>query len=242
LCESLVSPFLSQSRLALTSLIVAHLSWVAPALRRCLEMLDPSQLQVDIFVSQGLPPPRPIAPIVPNHSGSNTHHQNRQALPRLSSDASDTSYSSPDDSEDSGAEMTLFDGESLDRTESEVRVSSKVREEGKLRRAISRRSQGQPPSSTDDEPFPTGSRPRPKTMYRSSPSTRTPILPSHSVVEIADNDDRLDLTPSDTDDLSVLAELAKTGRPALSSILDEEIERSRGRVIVACPSSLTPYP
>lgn len=38
---------------------VAHLSWVAPTLRRCLDMLDPSRLQIDLFVSRDAPrPPR----------------------------------------------------------------------------------------------------------------------------------------------------------------------------------------
>lgn len=51
------------------------------------------------------------------------------------------------------------------------------------------------------------------------------------------NDDEVghfDMSDQDKEDLSVIAELARSGRPDLSGILDAEIERSQGNVVVGC--------
>ncbi|BGP08319.1 hypothetical protein JCM10049v2_004166 [Rhodotorula toruloides] len=46
----------------------AHLSWVAPTLRRCMEMCDPSQLQIDLFVTHDAPKPPSQRPSAPPYS------------------------------------------------------------------------------------------------------------------------------------------------------------------------------
>jgi len=46
-----------------------------------------------------------------------------------------------------------------------------------------------------------------------------------------------DMSAQDKEDLSVLAELARSGRPDLPGILDAEIERSQGKIIVGCKRS-----
>ncbi|BGO99874.1 hypothetical protein NBRC10513v2_004102 [Rhodotorula toruloides] len=51
----------------------AHLSWVAPTLRRCMEMCDPSQLQIDLFVTHQAPKAprqRPSAPPYSSYVGA----------------------------------------------------------------------------------------------------------------------------------------------------------------------------
>lgn len=46
-----------------------------------------------------------------------------------------------------------------------------------------------------------------------------------------------DMTEQDKEDLSVIAELARSGKPDLPGILDAEIERSQGKIIVGCELS-----
>lgn len=46
----------------------------------------------------------------------------------------------------------------------------------------------------------------------------------------------IDLSPSDQEDLNVVAELARPGHPRLDRILDEEVSGSAGRTMVACES------
>ena len=55
----------SQHAYFLVSCLSAHLSWVAPALRRCLEMSSASQLQIELFVSRTATSARPQRP--PSH-------------------------------------------------------------------------------------------------------------------------------------------------------------------------------
>lgn len=43
-----------------------------------------------------------------------------------------------------------------------------------------------------------------------------------------------DISPADRDDLNIIAELARGGRPDLDDIFDSEIEKSQGKVMVAC--------
>lgn len=45
---------------------------------------------------------------------------------------------------------------------------------------------------------------------------------------------QFDMSNQDKEDLSVIAELARSGRPDIPGILDSEIERSEGKVIVGC--------
>ncbi|KAL8278190.1 hypothetical protein RQP46_009363 [Phenoliferia psychrophenolica] len=149
----------------------AHLSWVAPALRRCLEMSSASQLQVELFVSRSATPKRrqehqphpfspsddlapPTAPFARTGSGSRSS---------MDSDMSDSESEQPplrqysdigleDDAVRSVTDMVLFDGED-DVAPSPL--SSKVQKEGKIRRAKSRRAQGyvRPPTKQRAAPM-----------------------------------------------------------------------------------------
>lgn len=66
----------------------------------------------------------------------------------------------------------------------------------------------------------------------------------HSTAGLLGNDEggALDMNDQDREDLNIIAELARGGRPDLDSIFDQEIERSQGRIVVGCrfifPSSI----
>ncbi|KAM0753167.1 hypothetical protein T439DRAFT_378880 [Meredithblackwellia eburnea MCA 4105] len=146
----------------------AHLSWVAPALRRCLEMSSASQLQVDFFVSRidtskssrpaksqkeqqtypyGSPHDDLAPPVAPFARGREHSRQSFDSdmsdsdseLPALPPKPTYSSVGIPHDAIDSVTDMILFDGEDDVATPS---MSSKIQKEGKLRRARSRRAQG----------------------------------------------------------------------------------------------------
>lgn len=164
----------------------AHLSWVAPTLRRCLELSDPAALQVELYVSRNAP--RPVRPSRPPSQldlfpdASTTHllppsapflrkSGSRESTLSLDSevdvsDADDTDTDAPSaaavrrntqlnagrveeglgsdwvEVQESVTDMICFEGEDDERTAGEEMVSAKVRSEGKLRRALSRRQQG----------------------------------------------------------------------------------------------------
>ncbi|GAA5873996.1 hypothetical protein JCM8547_001596 [Rhodosporidiobolus lusitaniae] len=158
----------------------AHLSWVASTLRRCIEMCDSSQLQVDLFVTHDAPK-RPsrrqqqqqhynpydasavddlAPPAAPFASGARfASPGGRDSLISEMSDYSDGEGASPTGSRfqldrhdggesggsgehDSITDFVLFEGEEDHRTAGEAEVSAKLKKEGKLRRALSRRGQG----------------------------------------------------------------------------------------------------
>ncbi len=159
----------------------AHLSWVAPTLRRCLELSDPAALQVELYVSRNAPKPvRPSRPssrldLYDNASSANLLPPSAPFLKKSGSRDSGISLADSDMSEaeddaptaalrrnthrnagqveaglgsdwvevqESVTDMILFDGEDDELTKGEEMVSAKVRSEGKLRRALSRRQQG----------------------------------------------------------------------------------------------------
>lgn len=151
--------------------IAAHLSWVAPALHKCLDMLDTSQLQIELFVSRDAPRPSrrsrrtqastaasmdefapPRAPFARQARGESP---SRDDYDSDLSDAEDDRASSRMMTEeptyggqiDSVTDLVLFDGEDDDRTEGEMAMSTQVRTAGKLRRALSRRGHQQPHSA-----------------------------------------------------------------------------------------------
>ncbi|GAA5975943.1 hypothetical protein JCM11641_002845 [Rhodosporidiobolus odoratus] len=338
----------------------AHLSWVASTLRRCIEMCDASQLQVDLFVTHDAPkrPSRPrqrteseaaaastddlAPPTAPFARGARAASPaGRESIFSEMSDWSDgeTSPTSPrrqteDDAHgeeghevDSVTDFVLFEGEDEYRTAGEAEVSAKLKKEGKLRRALSRRGQGRslrrperdvPPPSRRPDPFTNNSTasfeplplesssasPTPPQLYepRSASigdlgaarayssvsldyghedarsdagtlvggSTRHLIKqPSgglssnrNSLVDMAsyggisgfggqapaakvaseDPDESffLDVTAAEQEDLEAVTELAKSGYPRLKEILNDEVERSAGKTVVACcgPSGL----
>lgn len=367
---------LCERRLTLTpSLVIlsAHLSWVASTLKRCIEMCDSSQLQVDLFVTHDARrSPRPSR--APKQSFSSMNYaagptdelapptapfarQARSSSPMgrdsFTSDTSDWSDGEFSDSSapvgtprrgqstlpaeyrdevESVTDLVLFEGEDDYLPAAEAQMSVKIKKEGKLRRALSRRGQG---GSLRRPPVPDGSSPTPfpsqlphhdpsfealpldhrdeaPSPYRPydniSAHTSSAALqasqadlgfPSHmdytressydfttpyddpdsqtlggtdagstyGLVKDAGRPGRLasqaslanlesyrrpSVPPSDDDgffvdvteaeqlDIDAVAELAKTGYPRLKQMLDDEVERSRGKTVVACcgPSSL----
>lgn len=59
--------------------------------------------------------------------------------------------------------------------------------------------------------------------------------PSASTVFRDEVDDiGLDVSEMEEEDLNIIAELTRSGRPNLTAILDEEIERASGKLMVAC--------
>ncbi|GAA5947950.1 hypothetical protein JCM3765_007042 [Sporobolomyces pararoseus] len=145
----------------------SHLSWVATTLRRCIEMCDSSQLQIDLFVTNDTPrrtrrrpSAQPLAefastddlapPTAPFARQARSGSPSRDSLASEVSDWSDAEDSPsrsrqfnqmPDygDHVDSVTDLVLFEGEEEERTAAEIEVSAKLKKEGKLRRALSRR-------------------------------------------------------------------------------------------------------
>lgn len=140
--------------------IVAHLSWVALTLQRCMEMSNPSNLQVDLFVSraESVPQRRHRSPYADSWANQSTDFP-RPTPPFAStsnfdSDVSDSEgppiprYKSQGEAEadyeglDSVTDLVLFDGEEDEPTPVELDLGRQIRSEGKLRRARSRREYG----------------------------------------------------------------------------------------------------
>ncbi|GAA5820025.1 hypothetical protein JCM11251_005451 [Rhodosporidiobolus azoricus] len=157
----------------------AHLSWVASTLRRCIEMCDPSQLQVDLFVTHDAPkrpsrrrrqqssayPAHPavvdstddLAPPSAPFARAGGRSGSPMGSDSIGSDLSDFSGDeggSPTSSRyqlnqmaggeageevESVTDYVLFEGEEDHRTPEEAEMSAKLKKEGKLRRALSRR-------------------------------------------------------------------------------------------------------
>jgi len=215
------------------------------------------------------------------------------------------------DQVDSVTDLVLFEGEEEERTPAELEVSSKLKKEGKLRRAISRRggkgsmkrptnqSAAPPPTNHSTHRLYDQQQPQdsfealPLDHHDSSPSLHdSPYAPrSASFGDIghhhspslsyddrsevqtlgdnsstrrffggpsqhnslgdldgaanssASNNDRaffLDVTEAEQDDLDVIAELARPGYPRLKQILDDEVNRSAGKTMVACTLPFSP--
>ncbi|GAA5925650.1 ferric reductase family protein [Sporobolomyces koalae] len=314
----------------------AHLSWVASTLRRCMEMCDPSQLQIELYVTNDTPRSfrrrpsaqplaafdstdelaPPTAPFARQGRGQSPSRDSLASEASDWSDAEDSPRSGPisrmpefGEDVDSVTDLVLFEGEEEERTQAEVAVSAKLKKEGKLRRALSRR-QGKPsvvpnqPSYRHDNqstqrlyesPQPQDSfEALPLDEHESSPNLHAPPAASRSA-SYSDSDYRkhslahhyddqsevhtlgdnlstrhlfagryerdsvpdfargaassrtseeqaffLDVTEAEQQDLEAIAELARPGYPRLKQILDDEVNRSSGKTIVACcgPSSL----
>ncbi|SCV72183.1 BQ2448_4877 [Microbotryum intermedium] len=154
----------------------AHLTWVAPTLRRCLDMVDPSQLQVEVFVSRDPPSLKYRQPSTTYLPGEDEEfappsapfaRSHRPASPgRDSGDESDFEEEGSmrtrsfqrvyptamyGEAVESVTDLVLFDGEDDYRTAGEAEMSSKVKKVGKIRRALSRRDKSKPtePSTPD---------------------------------------------------------------------------------------------
>ncbi|GAA5953913.1 hypothetical protein JCM21900_003051 [Sporobolomyces salmonicolor] len=263
-------------------------------------------------------------PTAPFARGSRSDSFGRDSVLSEASDWSDTedaSSSSPSRQRnempdygsdvDSVTELVLFDGEDDSRTPGEAEVSAKLKKEGKLRRALSRRGQGKAAASSrplaaspavlsdsrqhslhyqphesfealplDHRDVPPASLSHPHNTYppsaasfgdlghgpyrsfdydersdvqtlggasstrhlfggRSNPNSHSDLV---GAAAAADSDDAffLDVTEAEQDDLDAVAELARPGYPRLKEIIDDEVNRSAGKTMVACcgPSSL----
>lgn len=203
----------------------------------------PSVLDLEKADSFLLPPSAPFTKDRPAHDGSalSTPYDSDDDSPRTPTADFYDLYAS----DDLDADLTEFDGEVRHQTATELQVSAHVRKEGRLRRALSRRSRrastkeiakeqrsdfGVVPSlqhvheleQGDAASIGHGSR-----TALMGPSTR----PAH--VSDSDVDPYLDLDEGERQDLDVIAELARSGKPHLGEIIDEELARSRGETMVA---------
>jgi hypothetical protein len=174
-------------------------------------------------------------------------------------------------------DLTNFDGDDDTQLPGEGQLSLRLKEEGMMRRAISKsersrvRLEGYEEMSTvklvaiqeeKEEML------RPKPMLRmntgraaqslltdpSSPSSQmqspggASILGANSDIEdiyelipkmhvgASGEEVRIDVDEREAHDISVVAEHARSGRPKLDLLLEEEVESSRGNVLVACES------
>ncbi|KAI5480795.1 ferric reductase transmembrane component 2 precursor [Pseudohyphozyma bogoriensis] len=260
------------------------------------------QLQFDLFVSRDLPSrlraaPAAASPYEYGHAGTTDElapprpafaQQEKRSPSRnsLESDWSDSDADIPsppqndvEDSIDSVTDLVLFDGEDDHTTPAELAISSKIRTEGKLRRAKSRRDQGfikrpsrkpQPlshsrGSSVDADAFEHGiglaeGQPRfPRndsfadngsfaelglgrddqsevySLAGGGTSSIRQLIGGRKRRSADDGSEAiLDVTEQDQEDLDAMAELARPGHPKLGQILDDEVQRSTGKTIVAC--------
>ncbi|CEQ39536.1 SPOSA6832_01047, partial [Sporobolomyces salmonicolor] len=259
-------------------------------------------------------------PTAPFARGSRSDSFGRDSVLSEASDWSDTedaSSSSPSRQRnempdygsdvDSVTELVLFDGEDDSRTPGEAEVSAKLKKEGKLRRALSRRGQGKAAASSrplaasasvlsdsrqhsvyyqphesfealplDHRDVPPASLSHPHNTYppsaasfgdlghvpyrsfdydersdvqtlggasstrhlfggRSNPNSHSDLI---GAAAAPDSDDAffLDVTEAEQDDLDAVAELARPGYPRLKEIIDDEVNRSAGKTMVACKS------
>lgn len=299
-----------------------------------MEMCDSSQLQIDLFVTNDTPrrPRRrpsaqPLAgfdstddlapPTAPFARQARSGSPSRDSLASEVSDWSDAEDSPASRSRqfnqmpdygahvDSVTDLVLFEGEEEERTAAEVEVSAKLKKEGKLRRALSRRGAKAPTTA----PLPVHhvsanassqrlyESPQPQDSFEALPLDHNDVSPtlhespyaprsasfgdigyrrgSPSILyddhaeahTLGDNSSTrhlfggapsqrgsiadlagaagaeheqaffLDVTEAEQQDLDVVAELARPGYPRLERILDDEVQRSAGKTMVACEFS-----
>ena len=160
-------------------IVIAHIQWAAMVIRRCMDMVPTSALQVDIFVtnvvSKTVPPPSvprsmrgegdKLAPRTPQFAQSGTNRYSNVSdigmestisinttdisfinVPRTEDDAGNEVMDIVDmygelGHEEHELDLTNFDGEDDTRLPDETQLSYRLRKEGKLRRAKTRKSQ-----------------------------------------------------------------------------------------------------
>ncbi|PWN31233.1 uncharacterized protein FA14DRAFT_30082 [Meira miltonrushii] len=123
----------------------SHLQWIASALRRCVEMVPPEMLQVDLYVTSAR---------ARQFNERRTLYQANASISNMDALSSQGGYSNddpfpprftegPDQEEyevDANA-LTQFDGEDTSApTAAEAKINERVHKEGKLRRAHTRRA------------------------------------------------------------------------------------------------------
>jgi hypothetical protein len=131
----------------------SHLQWVASALRRCVELVPPEMLQVDLYVTSTHAVKRQVRPA---HQRANQSHDfpssmstyDTATLGGASHDDGASMYQArftegtdQEDYEINAYDLTQFDGEDTSApTAAEAKISERVQKEGKLRRAHTRRA------------------------------------------------------------------------------------------------------
>ncbi|THH33845.1 hypothetical protein EUX98_g258 [Antrodiella citrinella] len=200
----------------------SHIQWCASALRRCMSLVPPSELQVDIFVTNAkrmphmvrelpleemadeeLAPPEPQ--FVRDDSGS---VKSRKSLDRQSM-RSVTSTDS-EESADSDVDLSYYAGDFVDEEHGDLGHEEHVLD------------------------------------YTNFDGDDDTTLPGEDLLNILaalvneSENVRLELVDTELADISVVAERVRPGKPKLERILADEVERSKGAVVVGCcgPTSL----
>ena len=243
----------------------AHLQWAASALRRCLEILPPEHLTIEMYATRVH-----YAMSQPHHDASKYEEQEDMYRPPLPQKLL----------HDMGlraADLTQFeDGEEKPPNAMEQSMSEHIRVQGKCRRARTRLNRAR--SGTHDRHAPTplpvqhanrqadnelefiqNGRMPPSALhvdtcdhYSDTSLNAYPLKPIPPPFMNASSHDiktprsmspppvSANLDPLEQQDFSVLSELTRPGYPDLSGILHEEVRQSQGRTLtVGCgPSGL----
>jgi len=243
----------------------AHLQWAASALRRCLEILPPEHLTIEMYATRVH-----YAMSQPHHDASKYEEQEDMYRPPLPQKLL----------HDMGlraADLTQFeDGEEKPPNAMEQSMSEHIRVQGKCRRARTRLNRAR--SATHDRHAPTplpvqhanrqadnelefiqNGRMPPSALhvdtcdhYSDTSLNAYPLKPIPPPFMNASSHDiktprsmspppvSANLDPLEQQDFSVLSELTRPGYPDLSGILHEEVRQSQGRTLtVGCgPSGL----
>jgi len=153
-------------------------------------------------------------------------------------------------------DLTNFDGEDDTRMPGESQLNQRLRTEGKIRREKTRQEReslrlqiprGSSPHSHDQlspiyEPY------SPNTPHSSDPlrpayppkSPISPIisplspLPSGLPHSPSGLEQKFDMDEVEAEDMPIIAERARPGRPKIDAIIAEEARRSQGPLVVAC--------
>ncbi|XAO27422.1 hypothetical protein I312_106276 [Cryptococcus bacillisporus CA1280] len=125
----------------------AEIAWVAGQLRRCQDMVTADQLQIDIFVTKGqrlkddFAPPQPVFARGGTHSreGSVGSVASEMSVDSSSADRDETVENTLKESYADVIDLTNYEDEEDVNDPAENRLSNKLEQQGKLRRARSRK-------------------------------------------------------------------------------------------------------
>ncbi|THG99773.1 hypothetical protein EW026_g2643 [Hermanssonia centrifuga] len=197
-----------------------HIHWCAPFLRRCMSMVPSSELQIDIFVTNAKPAMRSLPPPIIEVSDPDAITEIPLSPP--SPHFTRNSLSSPKPKSEkkrhsASTSIVSVETEDDDDNDSVVDLSyytSDVADEekGEL---------GHDEHVLD------------LTNFEGDDDTALPEAAAREEI-------RLELDEEEIIDISVVAERARAGRPVISRILADEVEQSKGPIIVGCcgPTSL----
>lgn len=237
-----------------------------------MESVSPAQLRVDLHVtapspsrppphrprrpslsalekgSEALTPPTaPFAKMEPWTGGSvpaSPYESEDEGLQTPTAEFYDL-YSRDASSADIDTDLTEFDGEVRHQTATEMEVSAHVRQEGRLRRALSRKGRKHHSrEGMDDRGLRPDARPTRNDSFGDlarddahslGAGSRTALISAHKEAPAYQEDvgTYMDITDNERHDLDAVAELARSGKPHLGEILDEEIAHSSGETMVA---------